>query len=258
MTGGRVMRVPYFVVLRVLSPLVATQVMVAPQSPPADAASALACIQNALGGTAAFAAVSSLHIKAEMRPSQDSGMRPLLGTREINVVFPDQYRRDEVGRPPDPGESELRSAAGFDGGVVLSYPRHPDPKLAAVLARQDFERQMLMRLPRQLASVSLSQRVTTDSGHERLAIDASGTGGTKSTLLVNRDTCVPLALLYNTVTPSRSGVARVDLSGYRTFGRVRFPTVLKTSIGGEPYREERVTLVEVNSPAAAKAFSSRR
>jgi hypothetical protein len=34
--------------------------------------------------------------------------------------------------------------------------------------------------------------------------------------------------------------------------------VLKTSVAGQPYHEERVTTVEVNTPAAARAFAGRR
>lgn len=253
------MRAVVLVVLCVPSALMATSAISAHQNPPtSDGTPALPCIQNALGGTAASAAVTSLHIEAEKRPLQQSGMRPLAGTREINVVFPDRYRRDEVGRPIRPGDGEIRSVEGFNKGVLLSTFAHPDPKLGEVLARQDFNRQMLMRLPRQAAGVRLSQRMTTDSGQERIAIEASGTAGLEATLLADRATCVPVALLYTMVRRTGRVAARIDLSGYRLFGGIRFPTVLRTSHEGEPYQEERVTLVEVNSPAAARAFSSRR
>ena len=254
-----VMRALCLVVLCVLSPSVATRVMFAQQDPPtADATSALTCIQNALGGTAAFAAVSSLYIKGETKPSQTSGLRPLAGTREISVVFPDRYLRADLGQPRRPGGSGLNSFVGFDKGVILSSPRHPDAKRAEVSADQDFARQMLRRLPRKLGGVRLSQRVTSDSGRDRLAIEASGADGLKATLLVDRETCVPIALQYITTGAAMNGVTRVDLSEYRPFGGIRFPTVLKTSIAGQPYHEERVTSIEVNTPTAAKAFAGRR
>ena len=75
---------------------------------------------------------------------------------------------------------------------------------------------------------------------------------------MDRETCVPIALQYNTVTAAMGGLARVDLLEYRPFGGIRFPTVLKTSIAGQPYREERVTSIEVNTPTAALAFARRR
>jgi hypothetical protein len=252
------MRAAYLLLFCVLFPCIATGVIAQQIPPTADASSALTCIQSALGGTAAFAAVSSLHIEGETKPLQESGFRPPPGTREISVVFPDRYRRAQLGRPFRPGEAGLSSIVGFDKGVILSSPAHPDPKRAEVSAQHDFARQMLMRLPRELAGVRLQQRVTSDSGRDPLAIEASGADGFKATLLVDRGTCVPIALQYSTVTAALSGVARVDLSGYRAFGGIRFPTMLRTSIAGQPYQEERVTSVEVNTPAAAKAFAARR
>jgi hypothetical protein len=230
---------------------------VAQQEPSAtDATSALTCIQNALGGTAAFARVSSLYIKAEAKPSRNVGFRPVPGTREISVVFPDRYLRHE--RPSDPGRRAMSSSTGFDEGVILSSPRHPDEKRAEVSAHQDFARQMLMRLPRTLAGVRLMSHVTNDLGRGRLALEALGTEGFSATLLVDRDTCVPIALQYLTTGAAVSGITRVELSEYRSFGGVQFPMVLRTSVSGQPYHEERVTNIEVNTPAAAQAFAVRR
>ena len=122
----------------------------------------------------------------------------------------------------------------------------------------DFARQMLMRLPRKMDGVKFAQRVLTDQGRERVAIDASGSNGFRATLLVDRGTCVPIALEYTTTRAFVGGVAHIDLLQYRPFGGVRFPTVLRTTIGGQLQEEERVTSIEVNTPAAAKAFPGRR
>src|SRR3990172_5731063 len=93
------MRALHLVALCVLSQSVATQVMFARQdSAAADATSALTCIQNALGGTGAVGAVSSLYNKGQTKPSRDSGLRPIPGTREISVVFPDRYLRTDLGQ----------------------------------------------------------------------------------------------------------------------------------------------------------------
>jgi hypothetical protein len=229
--------------------------MFAGQAPAsADATEALTCIQRALGGTDAFVAVSSLYIASTTKPLQDSGPRPVPGSREISVVFPDRYRRADRGQPLRPGEGALMSTVGFDGNVLLSSPRHPDPKRSEVDARHDFARHMLTRLPRKLPSVRLARRVTIDSGRERLAVEAVGTGGFRATLLADRGSCVPVALQFAIV----SIAWRIDLSEYRTFGGIRFPTVLRESRDGLPFREERVTTVEVNTPTAARGFAARR
>ena len=243
----------------VLASSVAGRAALAEQGPVSgDATEALACIQRALGGTAAFAAVSSLYIAGTTKPLQSSGMRPVPGTREISVVFPDRYRRADIGQPFQAGEAGMRSTVGFDRGVILSNPKEPDPKRAEVSARQDFARQLLMRLPRTLPGVRLSQRVTNDSGRERLAVDAFGPDGFRATLLADRGSCVPMALQFVFVGGTVQDPWRVDLSEYRAFGGIKFPTLLRESSGGLPFREERVTSVEVNTPTASKGFSPRQ
>jgi hypothetical protein len=152
----------------------------------------------------------------------------------------------------------LSSFIGFSKGVILSRPGHPDPKRAEVLARHSFAREMLMRLPRQLEGVTLTRSVVNDSGRERLAIEALAAGGLRATLLVDNRTCVPIALQFDTVRGFVSGLARIDLSEYRPFGGIRFPTLLRTSVAGQPQEEERVTSIEVNTPTAARAFVARQ
>lgn len=254
-----VMRALCLILLYVLSPSVARPGMLAGQRPAsADATEALTCIQRALGGTAAFAAVSSLYIVGTTRPLQDSGMRPVPGAREISVVFPDRYRRADRGQPLKAGEGGMSSTVGFDRDMILSNPRHWEPKRAEVSARQDFARQMLMRLPRTSSGVRLSQHVVTDSGRERLAVEAFGPDGYRATLLADRGSCEPIALQFVVVTGTVKNAWRVDLSEYRAFGGIKFPTLLRESIDGLPSREERVTSVEVNTPTAAKGFAARR
>jgi hypothetical protein len=217
-------------------------------TPAVDAPPGLVCIQDALGGTRAVGGVSSLRITGETKPLASTGPRPLPGTREISVVFPDRYVRVDVGRFPNGGT--LGSTIGFDGRVILSSPKVPDDEAAMRSARLDFARQMLMRLPRAYAGVNLSQRVTRDAGEERLAIDASGPDGFLATLLANPDTCVPVALHYEGSGLSGATTVRVELSDYRPFGGVRFPTVLKTWHGNTPFTEEHVSTIEMNAPDA--------
>jgi hypothetical protein len=149
----------------------------------------------------------------------------------------------------------LNTIVGFDRDVLLSRPRGLDARRSERSAHLEFARQMLMRLPGRSIGVRLEQRVINDSGRDRLAIEASGTDGFRASLLVDRGTCVPIAYMSSR---GISGVRRVDLLEYRPFGGVRFPTVLRTSIGGRPFMEERVTSIEVNTPAATRAFAGRR
>ena len=162
-----------------------------------------------------------------------------------------------MGRFPG-GAGGLGSTVGFDRGVLLSQPRTPDEEASLRNARLDFVRQVFMRLPREIAGVILSPRVARDGGQERLAIDVAGPDGFQATLLADRDTCVPVAFQYPGNNRVRAVTARVDLSEYRVFAGIRFPTALKTSNDGQPYAEESVTSVEVNAPDADSYFAPGR
>ena len=225
------------------------------ESPAAEPPPGLTCIQNALGGTRAIAAVSSLWIVADTKPVATSGMRPLPGTREISVVFPGHYKDVHTGRFPN-GRT-LSSTTGFDGEVLLSMPRIPGSTTALSSARLRFMREMLMLLPRASTGVTLSQRVMDDGEQERLAIDASGPDSFRGTLLADSRTCVPVAFQYAGTPFSRTAITRTDLSEYHAFGGIQFPTMLQTSLGGISYTEERISRVEVNTPDAARAFAPR-
>ncbi len=189
-----------------------------------------------------------------------TGMRPLPNKREIGVVFPDRYKQTNVEKDPAPGYTPLGSLAGFNGNDFLMSLRPPDD---AVLARWQlgirlgFVREMLMRLPRELADVRLSQRTTLDSGQERLAIEASGLDHLDTTLLADSRTCLPVALEYrqaSTTTAGSTDTYRVELSQYRRFGGILVPTVLTTTKNGAPWEEEYDSEIQVNAPLSDEYF----
>jgi hypothetical protein len=215
----------------------------------------LACIQNALGGAQVFAGVTSLRIVGNTKPLATTGMRPVANKWEIGVLFPDRYRRSSEQTDAEPGSAPLTTLSGFKGNELLSglmTPRPPDDVVPKWLhgQRVTFVREMLMRLPRELAGVRLSQRTTLDAGQERLAIDASGLDDLDVTLLADPRTCMPVALQYRTY----SDTYRVELSGYRRFGGILFPTVLRIAKNGEPHQEEYDSEVQVNARLDDKYF----
>lgn len=221
----------------------------------------LACIQDALGGVQVFAGVSSLRIVGSTKVTATTGMRPLPNKREIGVVFPDRYKQTNVEKDPAPGHVPLASLAGFNGNELLSglmTPRPPDDAVPKWMhgVRLGFVREMLMRLPRELADVRLSQRTTIDAGQERLAIEASGLDDLDTTLLADPRTCMPVAVQYTGASPTGPDPYRVDLSEYRRFGGILFPTVLKTTKNGEPWVEEYDSEIQVNAPLSDEYFRS--
>jgi hypothetical protein len=239
-------------------PAVATPATAAQQSAAAPRASAgLACIQDALGGVYAFARVASLRILGTTTPVASTGLRPVSNKREIRIVFPDRYQRLDVQTGMPEGRAPLTSLIGFNGDVLLSQPRDPDASAAMKSARLDFVREVLMRLPRELPGVRLSQRTTgyrADGGREWLTIDAYAQESVAATLLADPASCLPVAVQYRSSTGLLA--SRVELSDYRAFDGIRFPTVLRTAKNGQPWIEEHDSDVQVNAPQGDKYFAS--
>jgi hypothetical protein len=179
-------------------------------------------------------------------------MRPVPNHREIRMVFPDRYTRHDEQTSVPKGEAPLVFIVGFSGNLLLSNPRFPPDNEAAAMrnTRVEFVRDVLMRLPRELPGVRLSPRTTREAGQERLAIDAFDSEGLAASLVADSGTCAPVALQYR-----RGSVSyRVDLSEYRLFGRIHFPTMLKESRNGEPTQTEVDSDVQVNAPRSDEYF----
>jgi hypothetical protein len=194
----------------------------------APATAALACIEEALGGVRVFAGVSSLRIVGSTKPTATTSTGPVANTREIGIVFPDRYRR-----------SDVQADAGMNA------------------TRLEFVQQVLMRLPREIADVRLLQRITHESGQDRLAIDASGLDGLDATLWADLRTCMPFALEYrqaSTTTAGSSDTYRIELSQYRRFGGILFPMVLRISRNGAPREDEYDSQIQVNVPLGDEYF----
>jgi hypothetical protein len=238
-------------------PAVATPATAAQQSAAAPHASAgLACIQNALGGTRELASLSSVRFIGNTKPRATTRYRPYATRIEIGIVFPDRFKLQTLQTDAPSGLQSLSAIVGFNGDVLLANPRVPDFAVPKVMprARQEFVRQILMRLPRELAGVRLSQRLARDAGRERLAIDAFSPG-LVATLLADVQTCMPIALQYTTVSMAEGlDTYRVDLSEYRRFGGIRFPTLLRKAKNGEAWEDEYDASVEVNASFADRYF----
>jgi hypothetical protein len=223
----------------------------------------LACIQNALGGVQVFAGVTSLRIVGRTKvTATTTGFRPVPDAREIGVVFPDRYRYSSEETGVAPGRPALTTLSGFNGNELLSglmTPRPPDKNIPKMMldVRRRFVQQVMMRLPRELADVRLSQRTTLDAAQERLAIDAFDPDDLVATLLADPRTCIPIALQFTAPSPTGLATYRVDLSQYRRFERILIPTVLKVTKDGEPWEEEYDSEIEVNAPLSDQYFRNR-
>lgn len=231
-----------------------------PASPPGDAtgqsaSTGLTCIQDALGGASAFAGVSSLRIVGNADvTAAPGGLHPVPHKLEIGVQFPDRYRYLNEGTGP---HATPLTIMGFNGAEFLTnLARPPESAIPGQLRGtwQGFVRQLLMRLPRELPEVRLTQRTTSDGGKSRVAIDAAGPDGLIATLIADAKSCVPVGMEYGKDSKT---AYRLELSDYRRFGGILFPTTMRTARNGEPWEDEHDTEIQVNPAFDADYFRNK-
>ena len=207
---------------------------------------ALRCIQNALGGTNEVAALSSVRFVGKTKPTATTRPRPYATRIEIGTVFPDRFKLQTA---QTDGLQSLRSMVGFNGEVLLANPRVPDVAVPKVMpkARQEFVRQMLMRLPGSwpasaFPSAWCATPVRSDSPLTRSVRPLSPLfwrTSTRACLSHFSTTKVSMAEGSDTV-PRRS-------LEYRRFGGIRFPTLLRQAKNGAAWEDEYDVNVEVNA-----------
>ena len=243
---------------------------------------ALSCARGAIGGDA-VTHVRSLLIRKVRNPA--AGAKGGLRAEEhLAIALPDRYREEVRSDLPN---YSLISIRGFKGDVPFerstvngessSHAVRPE---ALKAAKQQFARELLVWLIRDSPAFPLqwaladSNKVPTDRPSKRvpanrLALGATGPEGFNATLLLDAITCHPVALTYErraTIADFRAEQAngisvvgdtrleRLDLSDYRSFGGVMFPTRIKMSIGPRAISDERVTEIEVNPALPADEF----
>jgi hypothetical protein len=255
---------------------------------------AVACVQNALGGTRAIAEVKSLRMTMTTQPPPGShgGVH---GQHEIALAFPDRYKDVETSYfvAPDGSRYPLPTTTwGVDGAQSLSrVDGRPSPATAGerLVAQADFARRalaMLVRVPATSgARLSRGQATASNDGTAAFAIQMNGRDDLNGTLEIDAATCQPRTLQWTrkatigdamrearsrpgpkppaaqvmaaaaAAPPTGTRTVRVTLSDYRSFDGIRFPTTWQQSIEGAPVDEQHVTSIEVNPTFGAETFA---
>lgn len=243
---------------------------------------ALACAREALGGTRALSAVSSLVVTWETTPDP-ANKRGLPSTTEITLGFPDKFKT--TSRTLLPNGKDLVSVQGFSGDRQLSKRVYDqtlvvdEPDEASLLRNQHgFARWALMLLLRETAPRPLTWSQDLTSADQHFSVAASGPDGFIIALLLDKATCQPVAAVWDRAPnfgdgmsgrTSASGryVERRDLLEYQTFDGIRLPTRIRTATDGIPRSELKLTSARVNpslpddlldSPRTAGGFHGER
>jgi len=282
--GGRVL---FLCVVSVLSHgcegMVQAETAPRPQASPS---SAVACAQKALGDPAAIGRIRSLRVSSEIRPPAREGILP--ATREFAFAFPDKYKSTSASvlasKDGSSDERRLMSVVGFNGRTLLTSMGvgNPTTKVtgdtapAFIGAKHEFARNVLILLVRPTPAIADKLSVRGSHLGSEYGISVAGPDNFAATLLLDPSSCRPLALVFerpqNLADPRPAAKAgssttsfaftkklvqvRIELSEYRPFTGVLFPTLLKTSVDAQPVAEELITGVQVNPTLPANYFAT--
>jgi hypothetical protein len=175
-----------------------------------DADSVLAATRAALGGDKNLAAVKTFVATGRTRQLRGNNLVPI--EFEISCELPDKYvRKDEF-----PAQDTDVTVSGFRGDELIVFPQPaagrggPPPAQRLTTARQDFARLMLGAFAASFPSYPLTFKYAAEGeAPEGKAdiLDVAGPAGFAARLVIQRDTHLPVILIWNAPPPGGRGGA---------------------------------------------------
>jgi hypothetical protein len=172
------------------------------QAPEAD--SVLAATRVALGGDKNLAAVKTFVAAGRTRQLRGNNLVPI--EFEISCELPDKYvRKDEF-----PAQDTDVTVSGFRGDELIVFPQPPagrggpPPAQRLMAAKQDFARLMLGAFAASFPSYPLTFKYAAEGeAPEGKAdiLDVAGPPGFAARLVIQRDTHLPVMLIWNAPPP---------------------------------------------------------
>jgi hypothetical protein len=169
-----------------------------------DAESVLAATRQALGGDQNLAAVKTVVATGRTRQLRGNNLVPI--EFEINCELPDKYvRKDEF-----PAQDTDVTVAGFRGDELIVFPQQPagrggpPPEQRLMAVKQDFARLMLGAFAASFPSYPLTFKYAAEGeAPEGKAdiLDVAGPPPFAARLVIQRDTHLPVMLIWNAPPP---------------------------------------------------------
>jgi hypothetical protein len=246
--------------------LLAQAVALHAQAP--TAAAVVAAARAALGGETRLSAVSSFSATGRTRQIRGNNLVPI--EFEINCELPDKFvRKDEV-----PAQDTDASVTGFVGEQLLLYPAPParaggPPPQAAVQQRlvgikQDFARLMLAAFVASFPPYPLTfQYLAEGEAPEGKAdiLDVGGPGNFSARLVVQRDTHLPVMLMWQVPgppaapnTPPPAVEHRLYYGDFRDVNGTKWPFRIRHAVAGQTTEETTFDRIRINVKIDAKKF----
>jgi len=259
-----------------------------------DAESVLAATRAALGGDRNLAAVKTFVATGRTRQLRGNNLVPI--EFEISCELPDKYvRKDEF-----PAQDTDVTVSGFRGDELIIFPQPaagrsgPPPAQRLTTARQDFARLVLGAFAASYPSYPLTFKYAAEGeAPEGKAdiLDVAGPAGFAARLVIQRDTHLPVILIWNAPPPAGgrggppggpppgaappgapppAGAApprgagpagplpenRLYFADYRDVKGTKWPFRLRRAVGGNTIEETTFDRINVNVKIDPKKFEA--
>ena len=280
---------------RLCVPVVAALVIIAApalfgQTP--DAAQVISSAREALGGEKKLSAVRSFTATGRTRQVRGNNLVPI--EFEINCELPDKFvRKDEIpaqdtdpttrgfsgealiqipppgagrggGRPggPPPGGPPPAAAQGRAGGPPPGGGRGPGGPVPPIIAvKQDFARLMLGMFAASFPSFPLTFKyVAVGEAPEGKAdiLDVSGPANFSTRFVVQRETHLPVMLMWSAPVPGQPAPAeqRLYFADYREVDGLKLPFRIRRAVGGDTVEETTFDRFRINTKIDPRKFET--
>jgi hypothetical protein len=245
---------------------------------PPDAARVLASAREALGGEKALSSVKTFVATGRTRQIRGNNLVPI--EFEISCELPDKFvRKDEI-----PAQDADVTVTGFRGEELILFPTAPPGRAGGppgppagrgappanpaqqrlITAKQDFARLMLGVFATSFPSYPLTFKYAAEGeAPEGKAdiLDAAGPANFAARLVVQRDTHLPVMLMWQQPASPPTAQAnpadyRMYYADYRTVNGIKWPFRIRRAVGGETIEETTFDRVSVNVKIDPRKFEA--
>jgi len=235
------------------------------QTPSAQAV--VTAAREALGGEQRLSAITSFTATGRTRQIRGNNLVPI--EFEINCELPDKFvRKDEI-----PAQDSDVTVTGFIGDQVIVSPAPPNrtggpPPQAAALQRlvgikQDFARLMLGAFAASFSPYPLTFKYLAEGdAPEGKAdiLDVAGPANFAARLVVQRDTHLPVMLIWQAPGPPAPGSQpmpvehRLYYGDFRDVNGTKWPFRIRHAVAGQTIEETTFDRIRVNVKIDTRKF----
>jgi hypothetical protein len=245
----------------------------APLSQTPDAAQVLSSARQALGGEQKLSAVRTFTATGRTRQVRGNNLVPF--EFEINCELPDKFvRKDEI-----PAQDTDPTTRGFSGDTLIQVPppgagrggpraggpppgggRGPGGPVPPIIAvKQDFARLMLGMFAASFPTFPLTFKYAAlGEAPEGKAdiLDVSGPANVAMRFVVQRDTHLPVMLMWTAPAPGQPAPAeqRLYFADYRDVDGLKLPFRVRRAVGAETIEETTFDRFRINTKIDPRKF----